>query len=141
MGEAMTEEMKAITLRAEELWNEGNMSIADEMYAPSNVNHDPFLPEVNDLESFKKYITQVREGMPDFQVKIEDMIAEIDKLACRWVASGTHKKDFFGIPASGKRATWTGMTIYRFENGKIVEGWWNKDTFAMLQQLGIIPTQ
>jgi predicted ester cyclase len=57
------------------------------------------------------------------------------------VASGTHKKDFFGIPASGKKATWTGMTIYRFENGKIVESWWNKDTFAMLQQLGIIPTQ
>jgi steroid delta-isomerase-like uncharacterized protein len=141
MGEAMTEEMKAITLRAEELWNEGNMSIADEMYAPSFVNHDPFLPEVNDLESFKKYITQVREGMPDFHVKIEDMIAENNKLACRWVASGTHKKDFFGIPASGKKATWTGMTIYRFENGMIVEGWWNKDTFAMLQQLGIIPTQ
>jgi steroid delta-isomerase-like uncharacterized protein len=139
MGEAMTEEMKAITLRAEELWNKGNMSIADVMYAPSFVNHDPFLPEVNDLESFKKYITQVREGMPDFHVKIEDMIAENNKLACRWVASGTHKKDFFGIPASGKKATWTGMTIYRFENGKIVEGWWNKDTFAMLQQLGIIP--
>jgi predicted ester cyclase len=47
--------------------------------------------------------------MPDFHVKIEDMIAENDKLACRWVASGTHKRDFFGIPASGKKATWTGI--------------------------------
>ena len=137
----MTEEMKAITLRAEQLRNEGNISIADEMYAISFVNHDPFLPEVNDLESFKKYITQVREGMPDFQVKIEDMIAENDKLACRWVASGTHKKDFFGIPATGKKATWTGVTIYRFDSDKIVEAWWSEDALGMLQQLGVIPTE
>jgi len=101
----MTEEMKTITLRAEELWNKGNMSIANEVYAPSFVNHDPFLPEVKDLEGFKKYIAVVCEGMPDFHVKIEDMIAENDKLACRWVASGTHKKDFFGIRKNNCRLT------------------------------------
>ena len=135
----MTEKMKALTMRAEELWNEGKMAVADEMYTPNFVNHDPFLPEVNDLASFKQFISATREGMPDFHVKMEDMIAENDKLACRWVASGTHKNDFFGIPASGKKATWTGMTIYRFDSGKIVEAWWNEDCFGMLQQLGIIP--
>ena len=135
----MTEKMKALIMRAEELWNEGNLAIADEMYAPNFVNHNPCRPEVKDLQSFKQYISATREGMPDFHVKIEDMIAENDRLACRWVASGTHKKDFYGIPASGKKATWTGMTIYRFDSGKIVEGWWDQDIFGMLQQLGVIP--
>jgi hypothetical protein len=45
--EAMTEKMKALTMRAEELWNEGKMAIANEMYAPNFVNHDPFLPQVS----------------------------------------------------------------------------------------------
>jgi steroid delta-isomerase-like uncharacterized protein len=139
MEEAMTEKMKALIMRAEAFWNEGKMAIADETYAPNFVFHYPGRPEVNNLASFKQYISTTREGMPDFHVKIEDMIAENDKLACRWVASGTHKKDFYGIPASGKKATWTGITIYRFDSGKIVEGWWDQDIFGMLQQLGVIP--
>jgi predicted ester cyclase len=79
--------------------------------------------------------------MPDIHVTIEDMIAEGDRLACRWECSGTHQVDFFGIPATGKKATWTGVTIYRFDSGKIVEAWWAEDALGMLQQLGIIPTE
>jgi steroid delta-isomerase-like uncharacterized protein len=137
----MLEEMKAITLSAEKLWNTGDLTIADEIYAPNFSNHNPTVPDVTDLESYKKFISEIRVGMPDFHVKIEDMIAEGDKLACRWVASGTHKGTFLDIPASGKKATWTGATIYRFESGKIVEAWWNNDSLTMLQQIGVIPTE
>jgi predicted ester cyclase len=55
--------------------------------------------------------------------------------------SGTFENDFFGIPATGKKAAWKGVNIYRFESGKIVEALWHKDTFTMLQQLGVIPTE
>lgn len=72
---------------------------------------------------------------------IEDMVAEEEKLASRYTVSGTFQNDFFGIPATGKKATWTGINIYRFASGKKVEAWWNKDTLTMLQQLGVIPTE
>jgi predicted ester cyclase len=49
--------------------------------------------------------------------------------------------DFFGIPASGKKATWKGMSIYRFYSGKIAEAWYSEDALGMLQQLGVIPTE
>ena len=43
-----------------------------------------------------------------------------------------------GMPATGKHVTLTGITIDRFEDGKIAEGWTNWDTFGMMQQLGAV---
>lgn len=136
----MSKDLKAIGQRIAEFWNTGNPAIADEIYAPGFVNHAPYLPDVKDLESCKKCLTETRSGMPDFHITVEDMITEGDKLACRWIASGTHTADFFGIPATGKKVSWTGMTIYRFDSGKIVEAWWNEDISGLLKQLGITPT-
>jgi steroid delta-isomerase-like uncharacterized protein len=137
----MSEDLKALINRSKEMWNTGNLKIVDEIYAQNFFNHYPFDPSVRDLESFKKFVAECRKGMPDLNVLIEDMIAEGDRLACRWECSGTHKVDFFGIPATGKKATWTGVTIYRFDSGKIVEAWWSEDALGMLQQLGVIPTE
>jgi len=137
----MSEDLKAIGHQLAELWNTGNLSIADEIFANDFVNHDPSRPEVTDIEGYKKYLAETRSGMPDFKVDIEDMVAEEEKLASRYTVSGTFQNDFFGIPATGKKATWTGINIYRFASGKIVEAWWNKDTLTMLQQLGVIPTE
>lgn len=137
----MSEEMRKTINRSIELWNTGNLAIADEIYAKDFANHYPFDPSVSNFESYKKFISECRMGMPDLHVKALDMVAEEDKLACRWECSGTHEVDFFGIPASGKKATWTGATIYRFDSGKIAEAWWTEDAVGMLQQLGVIPTE
>jgi steroid delta-isomerase-like uncharacterized protein len=137
----MSEELKAIGRQLVEVWNTGNLSIVDEIFASDFVNHDPTRPEVTDIESYKKFIAETRSGMPDFKVVNEDMIAEGDKLVSRYTVSGTFQNDFFGIPATGKKATWTGVNIYHFTSGKIVEAWWHKDSLTMLQQLGVIPTE
>lgn len=130
---------EATTLRAEEVWNTGELTIADEVFAPDFVNHDPSAPEVTDLASYKGFVAMVRSGMPDFHVTIDDMVTEGDEVAARWTASGTHRGEFLGIPPTGKHATWTGIAIYRFADGKIVEAWWSKDTLGLLQQIGVIP--
>ena len=137
----MTEEMKSVTHRIEELWNTGNLAIIEEIYSPALVNHLPYAPDLNDFESCKQCVSGVRTGIPDFHVKIEDVIAEGDKMVCRWVASGSHTGSFFGIPPSGNKVEWTGMTIYRMDSGKIVETWWNEDTMSLMKQMGVIPEE
>lgn len=133
------EEYKAIVKRAEELWNTGNLAIADEICATDFVNHDPGAPDVRDLETYKGFIATTRTGIPDFTVTLEDMVAEGDKVAGQWTAQGTHQGELFGIPPTGRQATWTGMTFYRFAGGKIVEAWWSKDMLGLLIQLGVVP--
>ena len=130
---------KAITLRAEEFWNTGNMAIADEVYGAEFVNHDPTAPDVGDLESYKGFAAAVRAGMPDFHVTNEYMVAEGDKVAGRWTATATQTGELSGIPPTGKQATWTGISIYRFADGKVVEAWWSKDLAGLMEQLGVMP--
>jgi steroid delta-isomerase-like uncharacterized protein len=135
----ITSENKTILNHVVMLWNTGDLTRADDLFATDFVNHDPNAPDVNDLEGYKGMIVMARTGFPDFNVTIEDMIAEGDKVACRWTVSGTHEGEFFGIPPTGKKATWKGISIYRFADGEIVEAWWSKDMFGLLQQLGVIP--
>jgi len=130
---------KAIIGRLGELWNTGNLAIADEIFGADFVNHDPNHPEVTNLESYKGHVAGIRTGFPDFHVTTEDLIAEGDKVAVRWIITATHQGELAGIPATGIEATWTGMTIWRFADGKLAEGWWSIDMLGLLQQLGVIP--
>ena len=130
---------KAIIKQVEEIWNTGDLAKIDEIFAADFINHDPNAPDFTDLEGYKGFFVMTRTGFPDFHVTSEDMIAEGDKVAIRWVASGTHQGELLGIPPTGKKASWTGINIYRFADGKIVEAWWSKDMLSMLQQLGVIP--
>ena len=135
----ITSEYKFILNRVEAHWNTGDLTKIDDVFATDFVNHDPNAPDANDLEGYKGFIVMTRTGFPDFHVASEDMIAEGDMVASRWTASGTHKGELFGIPPTGKKATWKGISIYRFADGKIVEAWWSKDMFGLMQQLGVIP--
>ena len=134
-----SKETKAVAQRTQELWNTGNLAIADEIHATDFVNHDPGDPDVRDLETYKAFIAAVRTSFPDFRVTIEDMIAEGDKVAIRWTARGTHQGELMGIAPTAKQATWTTMTFYLFAGSKIEEAWWSKDILGMLIQLGVVP--
>jgi len=134
------EENKADTRRAiKGFWNQGNMALLDEFWAPNYVNHDPTNPEVRDLEGFKQWVIAARTAFPDLNVTIDDLIAEGDKVVTRWTFRGTQKGEFGKIPATGKQVTFMGITISRFVDGKTVESWWSDDDLGLLQQLGVIP--
>ena len=137
------EENKAIALRAaEELWNQHNVDLVDEFFAADFISHNPVLsgvyPEVG-TESMKQAITDHFTALPDFHVTVHETLAEGDKLAQRWTVTGTHKGELMGIPPSGNQVTFTGFTINRFADGKIVEQWWAYDALGMMQQLTAPP--
>jgi len=90
----LTEENKDIVRRAvAEIWNKGNMAVADELLAANFVNHDPVdTPETFNLEAYKQGASDTRTNFPDFHVTIEEQIAEEgDKVVTRWTCTGTHK--------------------------------------------------
>jgi len=130
---------KAIMQRVGELWNTGNLAIADEIFATDLVIHNPVFPDVVNLESYKGFIVGIlRADFPDVHLAIEGMVAEGDKGATRWTCTGTHLGQG-AFPPTGRQVALTGMMIYRFADGKIVESWWALDALGMMQQLGFIP--
>ncbi len=67
------------------------------------------------------------------------MIAEGDKVVIRQTWSGTHKGEFMGIPATGRRVSIAVIDIIRVADGRFVEHWGQLDLMGMMQQLGAIP--
>ena len=136
------EENKAIARRAdEELFDRGNLDVADELFAPNFVFHDPTSGEEwRGPESVKQYATMMRAAFPDLHYVVEDQIAEGDKVVTRYTAGGTHQSELMGIAPTGNRVEITGTSIMRIEGGKIEEIWENYDALGMMQQLGVIPS-
>lgn len=137
----MIETNKAISRRiVDELFNEGRLEATDEIVTPDFIGHDSASPEpILGPEGLKRNVEGYRTAFPDVQLSIDDEIAEGDRVVTRWTARGTHQAELLGIPATGKQATVTGMTIDRIVEGRIVESWTNWDTLGLLQQLGALP--
>ena len=129
-GAKIEEENKKIASRIiEEMWNKGDMTVVDELFATDFVLHAPGGKEIKGLEGQKQRVTNVRSLFPDIHMTIDDMIVEGDKVVSLITWRGTHSK-------FGKQVTVTGIVIQRFEGGKIVEAWTRSDYLSMYTQLG-----
>jgi steroid delta-isomerase-like uncharacterized protein len=133
-------ENKALYMRNEpKIWDEGDMAAADAYYAPDVVLHDAPPGTPPGIEGVKQGIVAFRAALPDLHIEMDDVIAEGDKVVCRYTIRGTHKGELMGIPASGKRVALEGIVIVRFQDGKLAEIWGVSDTLRLMQQVGAIP--
>ncbi len=138
----MSEENKEKVRRfLQEAFNEGNLGVVDEIFASDYVLHDPANPEeIRGLEGIKQFVQMYRSAFPDTHITVEDQIAEGDEVVTRWTGRGTHQGELFGVAPSGNQVELSGITISRFEGGKIAEDWTNSDTLGLMQQIGAVPS-
>jgi predicted ester cyclase len=89
----------------------------------------------------KGVISSVRSVFPDLRLKVVEEIAEGDKVVASWVSTGTYLGEWeSGIKPTGNRVTWTGISHYQLEEGKIVKEGGNEDGLSLLYQLGTLQT-
>ena len=137
----MSEQNKTNVRRLfEEVWNKGQVAVVDELIAPSYTHHDSSTPDAGrGPESEKKRVTLYRHAFPDIRFTIEDLLAEGETIVARWSCRGTHKGELNGLAPTGKQFNITGVSIARFTNGKMFEGYVNWDALSLMQQLGVVP--
>ncbi len=130
-----TQPHKSLIHKYIELWNTGNLALADEVLAPNFVDHahPEFAPGP---DSVKQAVADFLAAFSDAQVTIEQMICEGDVVAVRLVLTGTHRATFAGFPPTGKRAVLHGMDFIRIASGKMAELWNCSDTLNWVLQLG-----
>jgi steroid delta-isomerase-like uncharacterized protein len=124
----------------EEVLNQGNLAAADELIAPDLVDHEAGPDGPRGPETTKAFVAALRNGFSDLHVAVEDIIAEGDLVACRFIMTGTNTGDFMGMPATGRSVSVAGVDIMRFRDGKVTEHWGITDQFSLLQQLGFLPS-
>ncbi|GGW30509.1 ester cyclase [Streptomyces galilaeus] len=100
------------------------------------VEHDPSAEETG-LRAAREEFAGWRQAF-DFSFRVDDQIAQEDRVCTRWTWTARHKGDYLGIPATGENVTMTGMTWQRFRDGMICEGWWQYDRVGLMEQLGVL---
>jgi steroid delta-isomerase-like uncharacterized protein len=136
----MSEQNKSIVRAIYEVISTGDFSKVDQLIASDAVDHEapPGAPPGPTV--LKEFVTTFRAAFPDLKISAEDMIADGDKVASRAIMRGTHKGEFMGVPATGKKFEIAGIDIIRFAGGKVVEHWGITDTLGLMQQLGAMPS-
>ena len=125
----------------DEVWNKGRTEAIDEMFAADGIAHglsDDAGAPMKGPPDFKPFHQTFRGAFPDVEVIVEDLIAEGDKVAARCSVRAKHTGDHLGVAATNAPVDFSGMTIVKIKDGKIVEGWNNYDFLKMNQQIGII---
>jgi steroid delta-isomerase-like uncharacterized protein len=125
----------------EEAFAQGKLEVVDEVLHSDYVCYDPNSEtgEIRGADTVKGEIDYFRQAFPDFFWRVEDQLAEGDKVTTRYTIGGTHQGEFFGIPGSGKRIEISGINIDRCEGGKLVEEWASYDLLGTMRQIGAIP--
>jgi predicted ester cyclase len=99
---------------------------AAKYYSPDFVDHvNDF--ELRGLEGVRRSVELYTSALSDLEIQVQEQIVDGDRVTSRFVVSGTNR---------GRRVRFNGITISRFENGRIVEDWSVTDTLGMLRQLG-----
>lgn len=136
----LPDELKARARRlAEELLTQGDLTVADELLAPSGSHHAPNTVATG-VDGVKSWVVTLRQSFPDLRAIVEDEIAEGETVVQRLTLSGTHEGAFRGVPATSRHVTWDLVEILRLgPDGKFTKHWSIWDELGLLRQLGADP--
>jgi steroid delta-isomerase-like uncharacterized protein len=125
----------AIRMLYENFLNTGKLELLDQIIAEEYLG----IYGQKGPSAYAETIRALRQGFPDIQWTIEDLVAAGDRVAVRWTWQGTHRGSFRGFPASQKQVTDNAIAIYQFRDNKVVQAWIQSDRLGVLQQIGAIP--
>jgi predicted ester cyclase len=115
-------ENKALVRRFyEEACDQGKLDVIDELFAEEYVRH---------------ITADFRAAFPDLLFDVEIVIAEDEFVDARWTARGMHTGRWAEVEPTGRTARFSGVNIFRFENGKVSELWNHRDDLGLMEQVG-----
>ena len=118
-----------------ELFASGDLATLDRFFAPDVVSHDmpPGFPQ--GIEGVRLFFSAFREGMPDVEVRIDEIVCEGDRAAVATMIDGTHTGPLMGLEPTGRRISVRGIDMVRVEDGRIVEHRGLTDIVGLMRQL------
>ena len=134
----MAEKQEAIRRLLEGVWDDPG--VVDEVVTDGYVGHDPALPEpIRGRQGVKDNFQMYKDAFAGARITVDEVISEGDRAAARWTGRGRHQAELMGIGPTGRDVTVSGISFFRFEDGKIAESWDNWDALGMMAQLGALP--
>jgi predicted ester cyclase len=102
------------------------------------VEQVPFPGEGPGIEGLKDVLRGMRAAFPDMQWRVDEPLSDADKVLTRFEWTGTHSREFLGVPATGRPVRVWGVVIDRVQEGRIWDSLVLMDTLGLMVQLGVI---
>ncbi len=128
---------ETIRLWFEEGWNHNrNEELIERVFHPEWSDGNPLRPgQVVGHEGMRQLVQFYKEAFPDAHFTITHVFADDKQAAIRYEVEATHFGDAFGMPATGKKFTSTGLVIYEMRDGRIYRSWQELDLMGIINQL------
>ena len=118
------EENKALVRLFFEAQDRGDLDAMREMMAPDFVDHVVLPGQDSSREGYLRGVAEDRAAFSNIRLRVEDQVAEGDKVISRLTVSGTHdRREFMGAAPVGTELLFMGIAIHRVVGGKIAEEW------------------
>lgn len=132
-----TDANKDVILRYLETWNKGDLEALSAFWSPRLVHHTR--NGAHGYEDTRRIVGEIMKAFPDMRFRVDDVVAEGDRVVTRMTWSGTHTGFYMGAVPTGRSVTCALIGIARVEDGQIVEHWGVTDELHMMQQMGLLP--
>jgi steroid delta-isomerase-like uncharacterized protein len=121
-------------------WNRGDIPGVLAFYDPAIVWTNVAMEEVyRGHPGVGAYLQQMLTAFPDLRFEVSHKVPRGDRVAERWVISGTHLGPYQGIPATGKRVAIHGMSIVRLRDGYFLSDRFHIDSSNVMRSIGLFP--
>ena len=123
----------------DEIYTKKHLELMDELHLAAYTWRGPSGVTVTSRDGMRELLGVYFAAFPDLHFTVEDQMSEGDQVVTRWSARGTHSGEFEGIAPTGNSIMFTGITISRLENGRLVEEWESFDELLLMRQIGSVP--
>lgn len=122
----------------EEVWRYGHYEKIDDMVAEDFVLHSAG-EDISPREVFKDWVKSFRSAIGSIEFVVQDVFASGGRVCSRWTLSGQHAGPLLGIAGTGNHIRFTGLTVFYVEQGRLIEGWVERDAWRLARQIGAMP--
>lgn len=127
-------------LMLREVWSTGDLELIDELVADRHVHHDPLLEEpISGASALKEWVATVRTGSPTLTKSVRETYVDGNAVVLTYTSTGTHDGEIMGIAPTGRSFELEGTSVFRVDEGKLVETVDVWDTYGLFSQIGAVP--
>ncbi|WP_299008496.1 ester cyclase [uncultured Shewanella sp.] len=134
---------KKLARLARLVWESNNQVDYSRVFSKDYINHQiPSIvgkPLTESRQEWQSLVNHFHQSFSNVKEEILLQIAESEFVVTQWQTTGTQTGEYLGFSATGKRVSWSGIQIDKFEQGQIVESWVVWDMYSLFSQLGFIP--
>jgi steroid delta-isomerase-like uncharacterized protein len=121
----------------DEVFGRRHVEAVDELLTDDFIEHTPAPGQGTDRRAAKQFIGQMIDAFPDLEFVIDTQIAEGDTVSAVGRMTGTHRAEFMGVPATGRKISVMFMDTGRVRDGKFYDHWGLVDVPALMTQMGM----